>query len=229
MRYAWMLALAACGSRPPATHLFPPGQGECADPKGCEAPMEPEAKFVPPDSEHGVPPVQLAPAGKIENATCAQVGVAMSSLTVGNYAEDSERAPVVAKYEAQCRKSSLDLATRTCLVEAPDQRSMAYCAPQLLPQFPIQLVDREDCTAIMVDIKNRVAELNTPSQPNWARRIAALDASCKQDRWTLELAQCARTTAMPVYPDSCMYYAPRALQQKIADRFAAADKAPNKR
>lgn len=199
------------------------------DPKGCEAPTESEGKFVAPDSDHGVPPEQMVPAQKIENATCRQVGTSLSSLTVGNYAEDAERAPVVAKWEGQCRKLNLELAARNCLVEAPDQRSMVYCAPQLFPEVPLQLVDREDCTRIMVDIKNRLAELKTPSQPNWAARLAALDASCKQDRWTLELAQCARTYPMPVTPTYCMHLAPRSLQQKIEDRFAAADKLAQKR
>lgn len=228
MRYAWIVTVAACGSSPPAAHLFPPGQGECLDPKGCEAPTQPEAKYVPPDSDRGVPTEQLGPSSKITNATCAHVGLALSSLTVGNYAEDSERAPVAAKLEAQCKNRNLDLAARNCLVEAPDPRSMAYCVPTMFPEVPLQIVDREDCTQIMVEMKNRVAQVGTPSQPVWARRMAALEASCKQDRWTLDFAQCARSAPMPVSPEYCAYIAPRALQVKIADRYAAADKAADK-
>lgn len=217
---------AACGASPPASHLFAPGTGTCPDPAGCEAPVETTARFEPPDAEHATPSPNLPPPLP-KDSTCADVGISVSALEVGNYATPSERAPVAARYEVQCRRDKLDLAERDCVAAAPDQRSMAYCAPRMFPAIPIQLVEPRECADLIAAMRAK-DELNAYQNGSVTRaRIAALEVSCKQDRWTFELAECARTYSLVSSPAYCTQMAPHALRLKIADRIAKAD-APRK-
>src|SRR4051812_3926615 len=108
-RLVLLASLGACHQQ--AAHLFPPGAGGCTDPAGCEAPTT-EGRFELPDEEHAMPPAE---APKPE-ASCAGVGFAVSSLTVGNYATPEERAPASAQGKARCEKLKLGAEARLCIV-----------------------------------------------------------------------------------------------------------------
>jgi hypothetical protein len=229
IRRAWLvLALAACGGNsPPPAKLFANGGGECPDVRGCDAPIEPAARFEPPDTAHPPPAEPSVPqivAAKVPEASCADVGRSIAALELGNYADEDERAPVNARHEARCVQAKLDRAERQCVFEAADQATMAYCAPRLFPAIPIQLVEPGECWAIMQKISDRMKTLPVvrSDQSIKDRRFLAIQQSCQQDRWTLRFGECVRTDPeLSRLTLSCSQFAPEPLRKKLADRLAA--------
>jgi hypothetical protein len=216
-----LIALAGCaGARPPAAHLFANGGGDCPDPVGCEAPIETEARFEVPDAEHGPPgDPNLGPTTIVE-ATCAEIGQSLAAFEVGNYAEEVNRRPVVAKYTARCTEARLDREARQCAFEAADQLTVEYCAPSLMSLYHVPLVAPRNC----IDITNRIrAQHALPAEDKVSiRMLARLQTSCEQDRWTLAFGMCARNVATAAYVmGSCQHIAPAPLRKKIEDRLAA--------
>ena len=72
-----------------SSHGPTPGTGECADPKGCEVPLEGEPKFASPDDSCDVPnnDPNLGPEEKVA-AGCNEVALSVAAIEVGNYADD---------------------------------------------------------------------------------------------------------------------------------------------
>jgi hypothetical protein len=215
----WIL-VGCAGARPPAAHLFASGGGECADPAGCEVPIEEGPRFERPDAEHGPPEEPgLGPAGDVV-ATCRDVGESLAALEVGNYADDAARSPVVARYTTRCTESRLDREARQCAFAAEDQLTVEYCAPSLMSLYHVPLVAPRNC----IDITNQIrAKHALPDQDEVSRRLlATLLTSCEQDRWTLAFGMCARNVATAAYVmGSCQQIAPTPLRKKLEDRLAA--------
>jgi hypothetical protein len=216
-----LIALAGCaGSRPPAAHLFANGGGDCPDPAGCEAPIESEARFEGPDAEHGPPGDSNVDPIKSTEATCADVGQSLAAFEVGNYAEEANRRPVIARYTARCTEAKLDRDARQCVFEAGDQLTVEYCAPSLMSLYHVPLVAPRNC----LDITNRIrAQHPLPAEDEVSTRmLATLVTSCEQDRWTLAFGMCAKNVATAAYVMvSCQHIAPAPLRKKIEDRLAA--------
>lgn len=191
------VALAGCSSAasttPRATVGAPPPPVEpmCSGVE-CEAKLETEPRFEPPNPEEWRPPdAEVTPP---EQATCAMVGEVVASIEVGNYADPEERAPVVAKHAAICDALKLDQATRTCIAEQGDKMSIAYCSPEMVPDTKIEIVAAADCTAAIDAANARLASRPAYDWEKkwWSPRAAAFLASCKKDRWTKQLGDCVK-------------------------------------
>ena len=221
IRWATILVtVAACArSGPPPARLFAAGTGECPDLGGCGVPLHEEPKFAPTDDEHG-PPTEpnLGPEASRE-ASCTDVGIAAASFEVGNYASDEERAPIARRYRARCVKARLDHAERQCVFEAPDELTVAYCAPRFWPKHVIDLVDTATCAALTHQIRIKTGA--SPEGEIGERRLAALQRSCEEDRWTAAFGQCAGAlqSASYVVP-YCQHVAPAPLMTRLQDRMA---------
>ena len=233
IRRVWfVICLAACGSAPrqPAKPLPHAPDAPCPDDTGCELAIEEAPRFEAPDGERKQPePTDTVPqvvAAKPPEATCAAVGSSLASVELGNYAEEDQRAPVIAKHEARCVKLKLSTDERKCVFEARDKVTIAYCVPRFVPDLPIQIVDATECPKIMDGIRGRMATLNAPKQALWDRKLTALDRSCRQDRWTFTFSECARTNAMAAQPTDCLDLAPMPLQKLLQDRLAKATPSP---
>lgn len=217
----FLIALAGCaGARPPAAHLFAEGSGECVDPAGCEVPIEDQPRFELPDEEHAVPPdAGLGPSGVVD-ATCREVGHSLAALEVGNYADEADRQPVIARYTARCTEAKLDRETRQCAFEAEDQLTVEYCAPSLMSLYDVPLVAPRNCVDITSWIRQKHA---LPAQDEVSERLlATLQTSCEQDRWTLAFGMCAKNVATAAYVmGSCQHIAPAPLRKQLENRLAA--------
>jgi hypothetical protein len=229
LRLAWLLIpLVACGGPPRVpSKLFANGGGECTEAAGCEAPIESQPRYELPDVDHPMPPDPNDPNGdpalvpaQPREATCADVALSAAALEVGNYADESTRAPALKKYKALCAQTKLDPEERRCVFESIDAKSMAYCAPRFMPQHEVKLVAVKDCAAIAHEIGVRMAAYSNNSDL-FERQLAAVLQSCEKDRWTVDLAACARSMYSPAQVGaSCALTAPPSLRTRVQDRLA---------
>jgi hypothetical protein len=179
----------------------------CSGPE-CDAKLEVAPRFEPPGPEDDRPPdVAATPS---ETADCALVGSVVASTEVGNYAEPSERAPVIAKYTAACEAQKLDQPTRTCIAEQGDKASIAYCAPTIVPDTKIEIIAATECDAIIKGTNEQMSKRIAFDYERkwWEPRAEAYLASCKKDRWTRPFADCVKLSQ----PQYCTYQAVRPLQ-----------------
>ncbi len=95
--------------------------------------------------------------------------------------------------------------------------SRAYDAPAKYPQVKIELVKASACPDIIAAVTTRVEKLGPQSWEKtwWTPRAKAYLASCKKDRWTVEVGDCMKT--LP--PNTCYQYAPPTLQQKLVKLY----------
>lgn len=216
-----LLVLAACGSSHREVAKFSaPGDGQCHEPGGCEAPLPNEPQFKLPDSDRPGPPDPHLGILETREATCEDVGVNLASLELGNYAEEGKLAQVVAKYRAQCAKLKLTKTERQCVFESSDQPSITWCAPKLMPGAQVAIVDPRECPDIAKQMRMRTEQAQ-PGQNAWPKQLAAMQASCEQDRWTVPFRDCVASVPFPTYVDSyCGNAAPGALRKKLQDRYA---------
>jgi hypothetical protein len=114
-----LLLLVACGG--PGYH--PIHGGTCPTDTGCEAPIEPAPKFVPPSDPDEV----VAARGP---ATCASVAHVLASTEIGNYADDELLRVKAGKWEQRCAQQRLTLAELDCLGTAGDRAAIATCVPR---------------------------------------------------------------------------------------------------
>ena len=219
---ALLLVLAACGSSHREIAKFSaPGDGQCHEPGGCEAPVPGEPQFKLPDTDRPAPPQdqQLAPV-EVRDATCEDVGVNLAAIDLGNYAEQDKLAPVVAKYRTQCVKLKLTKAERQCVFESADRPSITWCAPRMMPSAQVALVDVRECPDIAKQMRVRTEQAQ-PGQNIWPKQLAAMQASCEQDRWTVPFRECVNAVPFPTYVDAyCGNAAPLPLRKKLQDRLA---------
>lgn len=194
-------------SPPPAIAPRPLAPMTCPDPAGCAAPIEEGPRFeAPGDGE--APPTIVA-----TEADCAGVGLAMAAFELGNYAAADALAAASAQHEARCAELRLDQEARTCVFEAPDTASAAYCAPALVPTVTIEIVEPAACTAVFDTIRAQMTKRSRIDVQRrwWTPREAAYLASCRTDRWTRQIATCFQAT----YPSGCSYQAPAPLRTKL--------------
>lgn len=117
-----LAAAAACGG--PGYH--PPHGGTCPTDTGCEAPVEPVPRYLPP-SEPDATLTTHAPA------TCASVARVLGSTEVGNYADEDRLRIAAGKWEQSCVKQHLTLAELGCLDDVADRAGVAHCVPRWFP------------------------------------------------------------------------------------------------
>lgn len=186
----------------------------------CEAKLEKEQRFEPPNPDEFRPPDEVGTPA--ETATCATVGQVVASIEVGNYAEPEERAPAVAKHTSTCEALKLDQATRTCIAEQGDKNSIAYCAPEMLPDTKVEILAAAECDAVIKAASDRLA--NRPAfdweKKWWSPRAAGYLASCKKDRWTKTLGECVKNGQAQY----CSYQTVRPLQVRIDAMLVEANK-----
>jgi hypothetical protein len=196
------------------------GDGTCHEAGGCAAPIEPAPRFELPDSDHPPPPEPSRAPAEIVQASCADVGISVASIELGNYADPAARAPTVAKYRARCAAVKLDHDERQCVFEATDKATVTYCAPRMMPGDPVPIVDAKDCTAITAQLGDPINGPQ-PVPPQWARQVAAVRASCEKDRWTALFGECVRQVQVAGYVLAyCSQAAPAPLRRRIEDRLA---------
>ena len=218
---ALLLVLAACGSsHREVAKISAPGDGLCHEAGGCEAPVPGEPQFKLPDSDHPAPP-QDQNLGILESreATCEDVGVNLAALDLGNYAERDKLAPLVAKYRAQCTKLKLTKDERQCVFESTDRPSVTWCAPRMMAGAQVALVEPRECPDIAKQMRIRTEQAQ-PGQNAWPKQLAAMQASCEQDRWTVSFRDCVNSVPFPTYVDSyCGNAAPAPLRKKLQERY----------
>lgn len=217
-----VIVLTACGSSHREVAKFSaPGDGECHEAGGCEAPVPGEPQFKLPDSDRPAPSqeAQLGPV-EVRDATCEDVAVNLAALDLGNYAEETKLAPVIAKYRGQCAKLKLTKDERQCVFDSTDRASVTWCAPRMLPGAQIALVAPRECSEIAKQLQLRAQQAQGGAN-TWPKQVAAVQASCEQDRWTVPFRDCVSSVPYPTYVDAyCGNAAPVPLRKKLQDRLA---------
>jgi hypothetical protein len=64
-------------------------------------------------------------------ADCDEVAEQLASYELGNYAEPEDRAPVVDRYRAACKREGVTRSESTCLDKAKSKLDAARCVPRL--------------------------------------------------------------------------------------------------
>jgi hypothetical protein len=230
MRWLALVALVGCSSasstKPTTTVAAPPPPTPMCTGDECSAPLEKEPRFEPPNPDEFRPPDE--PGTLAETADCKVVGEVLASTEVGNYAEPEERAPVVAKHTATCESLKLDQATRTCIAEQGDKMSIAYCAPEIVPDTKLEIVAATECDAIVKSANDRLATRAAYDWEKkwWTPRANAFLASCKKDRWTKQIGDCVKNGQAQY---CAQYQAVRPLQTKLDAMLVEANKQENER
>jgi hypothetical protein len=161
-------------------------------------------------------------------ADCTSVGETLASFELGNYAPVEERAPVVAKYKAQCEKVYVTKEQGQCLDKTRDKWSAAQCAPALFPELAVAGGECRLLAAKMDHFLERqwAANKNDYMTKYRAAMVATLRDSCEQDHWPVELTKCGLTADLSrnaqSMPYECNQLMTPELQQKMQQRLAEA-------
>jgi hypothetical protein len=88
-------------------------------------------------------------------ASCDEVAEQLASYELGNYAEPEDRAPVVDRHRAVCKREAVRRDEAACLDRARSKLAAARCVPRLFPD-----VELSDCdgAACFVPALHRLAE-----------------------------------------------------------------------
>ncbi len=155
---------------------------DCPDPSGCGAALgTPEYQL--PDEAHD--PVAVA-ATESEPPSCATVAVALTALELGNYAaDDAERTDALAKHERACQAAKLDARELACTSTVTNVAQIGYCTRKLgAPAVKVPMLSADDCKATMAALGPRLQGYNQGANiPHFA-------ASCTEDGWSEQLADC---------------------------------------
>lgn len=216
------LVVAACGGAsqgPPVEVSKIKYTHTTCDDCGIEPAEEPQ--YRPPDED--------APGGNstADAASCWLAAQAMVAVELGNYAQPEERDPAIDRAERRCRAAKLSRDDVACLADARDQASLAYCAPALYPDVPVQVVTAEQCDAaaknMRVNLESQIAGYSTEASiPLMRQHLAAIE-SCKRDRWNHAMLQCAQAY-VPLYAQYCAYVQPASIWTRLAARLEKAGK-----
>ncbi len=217
---AALLLVAACHHKKKTVYAY---DGSCPDPAGCVPPPDYPNEYKVPDEDHpgsGADPWGPGPAGEAKQATCDDVGHALASMELGNWADEEALAPAVAKHRSACMKTKLDQAERQCVFEATDKTGIAYCAPRMVPGSEVAVVAAKDCEPITTNMRQQTKAYYA-SQPIVEKLMVAVEESCAKDRWTIPFGECVRSVPYPGYINTyCAGAAPAPLRKKVADRLA---------
>ena len=88
-------------------------------------------------------------------ANCDEVAEQLASYELGNYAEPEDRAPVVDKHRAICKREAVRRDEAACLDRARSKLAAARCVPQLFPDVQIPDCDGAGCYLLAL---NRLAD-----------------------------------------------------------------------
>ena len=189
--------------------------------------MEATARYMPPSETE---PLTVKPV-----TSCATVARALASLEVGDYADGDQLRVAAGTWEQSCVKQRLTIGELTCLDDASDQLTIAYCVPRWFPAQAMAILDPAACKVVANNIARRFAwQLQNQPMPKQARlAVAALQTSCERDRWPEELAACASdkayladlNSAIPRALDACLPSIPAPVKRMIDDRIAQAVRA----
>jgi len=163
-------------------------------------------------------------------ADCGEVAETLTSMDLGNYAQVEERAPVVAKYRAQCEKAYVTKEQGRCIDAAKDKWSVAQCAPELVPELASSKTGDCGLVADKIDAmlaRQQAGNPNNDYMTKWrAAMVRAYRLSCADDHWPDALKKCtlaadlARTGGQ--MPPECNHEMPPELQQKLQERVQQA-------
>src|SRR5690242_16661811 len=103
-----LLLLVACGRG-----YHPIHGGDCPTDRGCDAPLEAQARYMP--------PTDVAAPARAPPTTCATVAVQLASLEIGNYADEHEIRVASGKWERSCVAQHLTVSELACLDDAHDR------------------------------------------------------------------------------------------------------------
>ena len=78
-------------------------------------------------------------------ANCDDVAEQLASFELGNYAEPEDRAPVVDRYRAVCKREGVTRDEGTCLDLAKSRYAAARCAPRLFPDIAVAGCEGSAC------------------------------------------------------------------------------------
>lgn len=78
-------------------------------------------------------------------ANCDEVAEQLASYELGNYAEPEDRAPVVDRHRAVCKREAVRQDEAACLDNARSKLAAAICVPQLFPDFQLPDCDGAGC------------------------------------------------------------------------------------
>lgn len=164
-------------------------------------------------------------AGADAPPSCRVAAEVMVSIELGNYAAPEERAPLVAKAEQRCRAAKLSRDDLDCLAESRVQADVAYCAPKLYPDVPLQVVTGEQCDTaakqMRIQLERQLANMSTSDALPFMRQLNAAIDACKRDRWNPAMLQCAQTY-VPLYASHCAYVTPNVIWRRLAARLETA-------
>jgi hypothetical protein len=220
-----LVLLAACSQRDVSTLKYTK-YGNCENCAIAPAKNEP---YQVPDSEQPFVPDHEAPyqaPAPIAEPTCKLVAQSLVALELGNHAEPEVVAPKVAAEEKRCVTMKLSRDDRSCVIDATDQQTVAYCVPALFPKEPPQpTVDAATCEATGRAMRN-VVDATFKQQPKLERgplerQLAAAIEACRADRWNEQMVQCARYS-VPVSAQNCQYVYPYAMWKKLERRLEKA-------
>lgn len=160
---------------------------------------------------------------------CGAVAEDLTSLELGNYAPEEERAPVVAKFRAACVEARITAAEAECLGKAKDLWTAAQCAPRMFPELAAAGTD--DCRRVADKVRasygTKADEFRRdPTMSKWFdTTMRIIQESCEQDRWPDSIKRCILgSTASTDALQGCNQAFPASLQQKLQERMVAAMK-----
>ena len=156
-------------------------------------------------------------------ADCQVVADELASLDLGNYAEPEERAPVVAKYKAQCDTTYVSKEEGICLDKARDKWAAASCVARLYPELS---APGTECAQIGEKTRAAVARQYRGQGDQYKMYIDAMSTaarqSCTEDRWPAALTQCVLTSDPNQHVFSygaCQNQLAGELMQKLQNRY----------
>jgi len=190
MRYLALLLVVACNRGSSDRGAVGAERGDCRSDKTCDPGLMCLSNLC----------VRPPPAD------CKDVGETLASIDLGNYAEPEERAPIVAKYKAECERFYLTKEEGKCLEPARDKWSAAHCAPRMFASY----TGTQSCAEV-------ARKMGSASQ--------MMKESCEQDAWPGELKQCLldSSASSPNPNDTeCAAKIPPGLQQKLQERITEA-------
>jgi hypothetical protein len=156
-------------------------------------------------------------------ASCPDVGELLASLELGDRAEPETRAPVVARYKAQCDALLVTKDEQQCLDKARDKWAAARCVPRMFPDLGSS--SSGDCAPIVGRMRaamtRQAAYRSDPAMTTWFdRTLAVVQESCEHDAWPDALKKCLLASdGMAAITQTCQQQMPPALQQQLQDRM----------
>jgi hypothetical protein len=78
-------------------------------------------------------------------ANCDDIAEQLASYELGNYAEPEDRAPVVDRHRAVCKREGVNRDESACLEKAKSKLAAARCVPRLFPDVEMADCDGAAC------------------------------------------------------------------------------------